>query len=100
MLQKPSSSSLRSPAPQVQEPRDSDAVDVVDMWAASLPIDLILEIFLRLEPAAVVCSAGVCKPWRPAIIDNASIIGTHLDRFFGPSLLLGIFQYDRTAACL
>jgi hypothetical protein len=89
MLGKPSSSPLRSPAPQVQEPR-----------VASLPIDLILEIFLRLEPAAVLCCAGVCKPWRRTIIGNAAILGANLDRFFGPSLLLGMFQYDRTASCL
>ena len=97
-----SSSSLRSPpAPQVQEPRDSDDVDVVDTWAAaSLPIDLIIEIFLRLEPAAIFCCAGVCKPWRRAIIANASILGPHLDRFLGPSLLLGVFHCDTTSACL
>lgn len=90
----------RSPAPQVQETRDSHAVDIVDTWSATLPIDLILEIFVRLEPAAVIRCAGVCKPWRRAIIGNASILGAHLDHLFGPSLLLGIFQYDRTASCL
>jgi hypothetical protein len=54
-------------------------VDVVDTWAASLPIDLILEIVLRLEPAAIICCAGVCKLWRRAIIANATILGPHLD---------------------
>ena len=83
--------SLPSPAEEVPEqPRHVDVI-VMDTWA-SLPADVLLEIFLYLEPAAVFCCAGVCKPWRRAIVDNASILGFHL--------LLGVFHNSRYAACL
>jgi hypothetical protein len=39
---------------------------------ASLPPDLFLEIFRRLESAAALRCTGVCKPWRRAIIGNAA----------------------------
>jgi hypothetical protein len=82
---------LPSPAEEVpEEPRDVDVI-VMDTWK-SLPADVLLEIFLYLEPAAVFCCAGVCKPWRRAIVDNASILGFHL--------LLGVFHNSRYAACL
>jgi hypothetical protein len=70
----------------------------MDMWA-SLPHDLLLIIFLSLEPTTVICCASVCKPWRGVNIGVASILGPHLCRF-GPSLLLGVFHHSRDAAWL
>ena len=82
--------SLPSPAEVREEPQDV-AVIVVDAWV-SLPADVLIEILLYLEPAAVFCCAGVCKPWRRAIVDNAPTLGFHL--------LLGVFHNNRYAACL
>jgi len=80
------------PAPYLGSPREVD----VDMWT-SLPTDILLEIFLCLEPTTVVRCACVCKPWRRAITSNAASLRRrrpHLDRF-DPSLLLGIFHMNR-----
>ncbi|KAL6908183.1 hypothetical protein ACP4OV_002353 [Aristida adscensionis] len=63
----------------------------VDMWL-SLPPDLLLEIFRRLEATAVVHCAAACKPWRRAIIGNAVCLRPRHDGFV-PSLLLG-FLYS------
>ncbi|KAK8448238.1 hypothetical protein SEVIR_8G247901v4 [Setaria viridis] len=62
------------------------------MWA-SLPCDLLVDILLRrLDSAsAVVRCAGACKPWRRAIIANASRLRPYPDRF-NPNLLLGFFH--------
>ncbi|KAL6653706.1 hypothetical protein ACP70R_008630 [Stipagrostis hirtigluma subsp. patula] len=62
----------------------------MDMWS-SLPADLLLEIFRRLETTAVVRSAAACRPWRRAIIGNASCLRPRPDRFL-PDLLLGFFH--------
>ncbi|RCV06941.1 LOW QUALITY PROTEIN: hypothetical protein SETIT_1G204300v2 [Setaria italica] len=43
----------------------------VDMWA-SLPPELLVDIFRRLEAAAALRCTGVCKPWRRAIAGNAA----------------------------
>jgi hypothetical protein len=62
-----------------------------DMWA-SLPSDLLVEILRRLVAAsAVVRCAGVCKPWRRAVIANASCLRPYSD-CFNPNLLLGFFH--------
>ncbi|CAN6226756.1 unnamed protein product [Urochloa humidicola] len=60
---------------------------VENMWVSSLPADLLVAIFRRLDASDIVRSAGVCKPWRRAIIDNASSLRPHPDRF-NPSLLI------------
>ncbi|CAO2046283.1 unnamed protein product [Urochloa humidicola] len=67
-------------------------MDVDDAWA-SLPPDLLLDIFLRLEADAALRCTGVCKPWRRAIIGNAaaSCIRPRVDCFV-PGLLLGFFH--------
>ncbi|KAL6634371.1 hypothetical protein ACP70R_027042 [Stipagrostis hirtigluma subsp. patula] len=59
----------------------------MDMWASSPP-ELLLEIFRRLGATGVVRCAGVCKPWRRAIIGNAACLRPRPDRFL-PDLLLG-----------
>lgn len=59
------------------------------MWA-SLPCDLLVEILRRLETTAVFRCAGTCKPWRRAIIANASCLHPRPDRF-NPNLLIGFF---------
>ncbi|CAO2161108.1 unnamed protein product [Urochloa humidicola] len=59
------------------------------MWA-SLPRDLLIEVLRRLSTTAVVRCAGVCRPWRRAIIDNASSLRPRPDRF-NPNLLIGFF---------
>jgi len=61
-----------------------------DAWASLLP-DLLLDIFRRLESTAVIRCAGACKPWRRAIISNASSLRPCPDRF-NPNLLLGFFH--------
>ncbi|CAN6278942.1 unnamed protein product [Urochloa humidicola] len=65
-----------------------------DTWA-SLPPDLLLEIFLRLEAAAALRCTGVCKRWRRAIIGNAaSCLRPRVDCSV-PGLLLGFFHNHR-----
>ncbi|KAL6654652.1 hypothetical protein ACP70R_008117 [Stipagrostis hirtigluma subsp. patula] len=65
----------------------------MDVWA-SPPLDLLLEIFGSLSSTDVVRCAGVCKPWRRAIIGNAaSCLRPRPDRFL-PDLLLGFFNSD------
>ncbi|CAL4968673.1 unnamed protein product [Urochloa decumbens] len=68
-------------------------MDVVDAWA-SLPPDLLLDIFLRLEAAAALRCTGVCKHWRRAIISNAAscLRPRRVDDCFVPGLLLGFFH--------
>jgi hypothetical protein len=86
-----------TPAPYLGSPREVD----VDMWT-SLPTDILLEIFLCLEPTTVVRCACVCKPWRRAITSNAASLRRrrpHLDRF-DPSLLLGIIHMNRNQTWL
>ncbi|CAN6244606.1 unnamed protein product [Urochloa humidicola] len=57
-----------------------------DTWA-SLPCDLLIDIFRLLDTtAAVVRSAAACRLWRRAIISNASRLGPR------PTLLLGFFH--------
>ncbi|KAL6654654.1 hypothetical protein ACP70R_008119 [Stipagrostis hirtigluma subsp. patula] len=58
--------------------------------AASLPQDILLDVFRRLEATAVLSCAAACKPWRRAIIGNASCLRPRPDRFL-PELLLGFF---------
>ncbi|CAN6363750.1 unnamed protein product [Urochloa humidicola] len=72
-------------------------MDGVDTWASLLP-DLLLEVFRRLDATAVVHCAATCKPWRRAIIGNASSLHPCSDRF-NPNLLLGFFhnQYYQLA---
>ncbi|CAO2150354.1 unnamed protein product [Urochloa humidicola] len=61
-----------------------------DAWL-SLPPELLVEVFRRLDAATdVVNCTGTCKPWRCAIIDNASSLRPRSDRF-NPNLLLGFF---------
>ncbi|CAN6280175.1 unnamed protein product [Urochloa humidicola] len=60
-------------------------MDGVDLWA-SLPDDLLVSIFLLVDTTAVVRSAGACRPWRRAIIRNATRLGPR------PALLLGFFH--------
>jgi hypothetical protein len=63
------------------------------MWL-SLPTEVVVEIFRRLDAADVVSCAGACRPWRRAIIDNASSLRPRPDRF-NPSLLLGfVYKCD------
>ncbi|OEL29678.1 hypothetical protein BAE44_0009303 [Dichanthelium oligosanthes] len=66
----------------------------VDIWA-SLPTDLLLEIFGRLETTAVLRSTGVCKPWRRTIIGNAASCLRPRPDCFVPELLLGFFHNYR-----
>ncbi|CAL4991079.1 unnamed protein product [Urochloa decumbens] len=57
-------------------------------WTAK---EILGEVFRRLNTATdLVNSAGTCKPWRRAIIDNASSLRPHPNRF-NPNLLLGFF---------
>ncbi|OEL13884.1 hypothetical protein BAE44_0025097 [Dichanthelium oligosanthes] len=60
-----------------------------DMWS-SLPCDLLVEILRRLYATAVVRCAGACRPWRRAIIANASCLRPRPDRF-NPNLFIGFF---------
>nr|CAB3502388.1 unnamed protein product [Digitaria exilis] len=62
------------------------------MWA-SLPCDLLVDIFRRLDATAVLRCAATCRPWRRAIIANASCLQPHPDRF-NPNLLIGFFYRD------
>ncbi|KAL6908182.1 hypothetical protein ACP4OV_002352 [Aristida adscensionis] len=64
----------------------------VDMWLL-LPPDLLLEIFCRMEFTAVVRCTAACKPWRRAIIGNASCLQPRHDGFV-PSLLVGILYIN------
>ena len=64
-----------------------------DMWATSLPCDLLLDIFRRLGSTAVIRCAGVCRPWRRAIIDNAARCLRPRPDCFLPDLLLAFFDY-------
>jgi hypothetical protein len=52
---------------------DDGQTAAVGAWA-SLPLDLLLEIFRRLESTAVVHCAGACRSRRRAIIGNASFL--------------------------
>ncbi|CAN6373594.1 unnamed protein product [Urochloa humidicola] len=61
-----------------------------DMWTLQSG-ELLVEIFRRLNSTAIVRSAGACKPWRRAIIGNASCFWPSLDRF-NPNLLIGFFH--------
>ncbi|CAN6382078.1 unnamed protein product [Urochloa humidicola] len=60
-----------------------------DTWA-SLPTDLLVEVLRRLAATAVVRCAGACRPWRRAVIANASSLRPRSDRF-NPNLLIGFF---------
>ncbi|KAF8645025.1 hypothetical protein HU200_066230 [Digitaria exilis] len=62
------------------------------MWA-SLPCDLLVDIFRHLDATAVLRCAATCRPWRRAIIANASCLQPHPDRF-NPNLLIGFFYRD------
>lgn len=59
------------------------------LWA-SLPCELLVDILGRPEATAVVRCAAACKPWRRAIIANASSLHPYPDRF-NPNLLVGFF---------
>ncbi|CAN6226731.1 unnamed protein product [Urochloa humidicola] len=60
------------------------------LWT-SLPLELLLEIFRRLDITDIVRCAGTCKPWRRIIIGNStSCLRTRPNRFI-PNLLLGFF---------
>jgi hypothetical protein len=61
------------------------------MWL-SLPPEVVVHVFRRLDAADVVSCAGACKTWRRAIIDNASSLRPRPDRF-NPNLLLGLVHY-------
>ncbi|CAL4991086.1 unnamed protein product [Urochloa decumbens] len=62
----------------------------MDIWT-SPPLELLLEVFRRLDVTGVVRCAGTCKPWRHAIISNGiSCLRPRPDRFL-PNLLLGFF---------
>ncbi|CAN6373597.1 unnamed protein product [Urochloa humidicola] len=69
---------------------------VENMWVSSLPADLLVAIFCRLDASDVVRSAGVCKPWRRTIIDNASSLRPRPDRF-NPSLLICCWHVGHSA---
>ncbi|CAL5034081.1 unnamed protein product [Urochloa decumbens] len=60
-------------------------MDAAGMWAC-LPRDLLVEILRPLDRTAVFRCAAACKPWRRAIMRNASCLGP------GPALLLGFFH--------
>ncbi|CAN6227436.1 unnamed protein product [Urochloa humidicola] len=59
-----------------------------DMWA-SLPSDLLVEILRPLDSTAVFRCAAACRPWRRAIMGNASCLGPR------PALLIGFFHTSR-----
>jgi hypothetical protein len=61
-----------------------------DKWS-TLPDDLLVDIFRRLDVTTVIRCAGTCRPWRHTIIDNASCFRPRPDRFF-PDLLLGFLE--------
>ncbi|CAO1940428.1 unnamed protein product [Urochloa humidicola] len=64
----------------------------MDMWT-SPPLELLLEVFRRLDVTDVVHCAGTCKSWRCAIIGNAmSCLRPRPDHFV-PNLLLSFFFY-------
>ncbi|CAN6226754.1 unnamed protein product [Urochloa humidicola] len=58
-------------------------------WA-SLPCDLLVEVLRRLASTAVIRCAVACRPWRRAIISNASCLRPYPD-CFNPNLLIGFF---------
>ncbi|CAL4991048.1 unnamed protein product [Urochloa decumbens] len=60
-----------------------------DTWAL-LPSDLLVEVLRHLAATAVVRCAGACRPWRRAVITNASSLRPRSDRF-NPNLLIGFF---------
>jgi hypothetical protein len=66
----------------------------VDM-SASLPPELLVEIFRRLEAAAALHCTGVCKLWRRTIIRNAASCLRPRPDCFVPGLLLGFLQNHR-----
>ena len=57
----------------------------VDMWL-SLPPDLFLEIFCRLEAAAALRCTRVCKPWQHTILGSAASYLRPRPYFFVPGL--------------
>ncbi|CAO2150189.1 unnamed protein product [Urochloa humidicola] len=57
----------------------------------SLPPELLVDVFRRLDATDVVSCASTCKPWRRAIIDNASDLRPRPD-CFNPNLLGFIYQ--------
>ncbi|CAO2150366.1 unnamed protein product [Urochloa humidicola] len=62
----------------------------VDVWL-SLPPELLSEVFCCLNTATdIVNCASTCKQWRRAIIDNASSLRPHPNRF-NANLLIGFF---------
>ncbi|CAL4991087.1 unnamed protein product [Urochloa decumbens] len=61
----------------------------------SPPLELLLELFRRLDVTDVVRCAGTCKPWRRAIIGNAvSCLRPRPDCFI-PNFLLGFFFHKK-----
>ncbi|CAN6363746.1 unnamed protein product [Urochloa humidicola] len=61
----------------------------LDVWL-SLPPELLVEVFRHLDTTYVVSCAATCKPWRRAIIANASSLRPRPD-CYNPNLLLGFF---------
>ncbi|CAL4887159.1 unnamed protein product [Urochloa decumbens] len=65
-----------------------------DTWA-SLPADLLVEIFRGLGASAALAGTRVCKPWRRVIIDNAARWLRPRPDCFAPRLLLGFIDIYR-----
>ncbi|CAO2150380.1 unnamed protein product [Urochloa humidicola] len=64
------------------------------MWTLP-PLDVLLEVFRRLDVTDIVRCAGTCKPWRRTIISNAaSCLRPRPDRFLS-DLLLGFFFHKK-----
>ncbi|CAL4982636.1 unnamed protein product [Urochloa decumbens] len=61
----------------------------LDLWA-SLPSDLLIDIFHCLDASDLVRCTCTCKPWRRTIIGNVSSLRPRPD-CFNPNLLLGFF---------
>ena len=72
----------------------------VDMWL-SLPPDLFLEIFCRLEAAAALRCTRVCKPWQHTILGSAASYLRPRPYFFVPGLFSApFFSFVPRAALL
>ncbi|CAL4940921.1 unnamed protein product [Urochloa decumbens] len=75
---------------------DGGKLDAVVVPVSCLPTDILLEIFVRTDPATLVRCAATSKDHLRRVADPAFLrrYGHHLDSRFVPSLLLGLYCDD------
>ncbi|CAL4991045.1 unnamed protein product [Urochloa decumbens] len=66
-------------------------MEAAESWVSSLPTDLLVAIFRRLDVSDLIRCAGASRLWRRAIIGNASHLRPRPDCFL-PDLFLGFFH--------